>query len=133
MLIRLLLYQLLHEAYRTGPAANEDDVVFEDWRVKMEEKSSQFQFWSITLKMELDYLLFLRSIRSGNFELYKFSIRQLLPWMFTLDRYNYAHWLSIHLCDMENLHETDPCVYDEFSKYGNFVISRTKTPFQQWG
>ena len=83
--------------------------------------------------MELDYLLFLRSIRSGNFELHKFSIRRLLPWMFTLDRYNYARWLSIHLCDMENLHKTDPCVYDEFSKYGNFVISRTKNPFSAMG
>ena len=36
---------------------------FDKWRSEMEGENAQFRFWSIALKMELDYLTFLRSIR----------------------------------------------------------------------
>ena len=39
---------------------------FESWRAEMEIKSLQFQVWSLVLKMEMDYLLFLQSIRSSS-------------------------------------------------------------------
>ena len=96
----------------------------------MEERSPQFQFWSLTLKIELDYLLFLRSIRSRNFELYVLSIAKILPWLFALDHYHYARWLSIHLYDMQRLEQTDPQIHHEFCMKGNFVVSQKKLIFQ---
>ena len=82
--------------------------------------------------MQLYYLLFLRSIRSGDFCLYKFSISKLLPRLFAFDHLHYARWLSIHLYDME-VEETDPRVFNEFLINGNFVVSRTQNPFSVMG
>ena len=68
-------------------------------------------------------LLFLRSIRSRNFDLYGHSLDKLLPWVFTVDHYNYARWMSVHQFDMEMLHKTNPLVYQEFHANGNFVVA----------
>ena len=98
------LYQLLHAAFSISTeSAGDRTILFDNWRSGMEKKSVQFQFWSVALKMELDYLLFLRSIRSGDFNLYKYTISKFLSWLFALDLYHYARWLSIHLYDMEML------------------------------
>ena len=40
------------------------------WLKKNKNLFPQFQYWSIALKMEMDYLLFLRTIRSSDFCLY---------------------------------------------------------------
>ena len=95
----------------------------------MKERSPQFQFWHIALSMEMDYLLFLRSIRSRNFDLYVHSLDKLLPWVFAFDHYNYARWISVHQFDMEMLHKKNPLVYQEFHAKGNFVVARTNDDF----
>ena len=110
-----------------------ENISFGEWKSNMEERSPQFQFWSLTLKIELDYLLFLRSIRSRNFELYVLSIAKILPWLFALDHYHYARWLSIHLHDMQRLEQTDPQIHHEFCMKGNFVVSRRKKSFSSMG
>ena len=56
---------------------------FDEWK---------FKFWSIALKMELDYLLFLQSVWKGDFLLYIASIEKLLPWSSDLDHIHYARW-----------------------------------------
>ena len=110
-----------------------ENISFGEWKSNMEERSPQFQFWSLTLKIELDYLLFLRSIRSRNFELYVLSIAKILPWLFALDHYHYARWLSIHLHDMQRLEQTDPQIHHKFCMKGNFVVSRRKKSFSSMG
>ena len=84
----------------------------------MEKENPQFLFWSIALKMEMDYLMFLRSIRSSNFRLYIASIARFLAWIFVFDHVLYARWLTIHHYDMEMLNETNPEIYDEFNTNG---------------
>ena len=93
------LHMLMHQSH--DQVSSPDD--FQNRRSKMEEKSPQFQYWSITLKMELHCLLFERSVRIGNFALYKIAPESLLPWIFSLDHYHYARWLSVHLYDMKML------------------------------
>ena len=78
-------------------------------------------------------LLFTRSIRSRKFNLYKYSIHQLLPWMFALDHYLYAWWLSVHIFDMDNLEQTNPDIFTEFEENGNFVVARTLNTFSSMG
>ena len=79
--------------------------------------------------MGMALLMFIRSIRSRRFNLYKYSLHQLLPWMFSLDRHHYARWLSIHAFDMDILDQTNPDVYLEFEENGNFVVARTHNKF----
>ena len=40
---------------------------FNEWRKEIESCSPQFKFWSIALRMELHYLLFLQAVRKGDF------------------------------------------------------------------
>jgi hypothetical protein len=59
-------------------------------------KTSQMCFyWKEILKLQLDILLFVRSIRESNFYLYVLSLKNLMKWFFGLDHYNYARWLII--------------------------------------
>ena len=74
----LILYQLMKDAFEQSK--KEDCTLnFEEWRASKELESPQFRFWSVALKMEMDYFLFLRSISSSNFKLYVASIRRFLP------------------------------------------------------
>ena len=119
---------VLHRLTRFAYTDNKHNIemAFAPWRIYMEEKSPLFQYWSITLKMEMALLMLIRSIRSRRFNLYEYSIHQLLPWMFSLDHYHYARWLSIHAFDMDILDQTNLDVYLEFEENGNFVVARTR-------
>ena len=81
--------------------------------------------------MEMDYFLFLLSIRSSNFKLYVASIGKFLPWIFAFDHVHNARWLSIHHYDMKMLKETNPDVFQKFDVNGNFTVARTKNRFSK--
>ena len=76
----------------------------------------------------MDYLMFLRSIRSSNFKLYISSIGKVLPWIFAFD---HVRWFSIHHHDMEMLKETNPEIYQEFNNNGNVTVKRIQNRFSQ--
>ena len=77
-------------------------------------------------------LSIVRSIRTGDFTLYKRSIKSLLPWLFALDHPHYARWLSVHLMDMIQLGETNPEIETTFEN-GLFVINKTRKKFSSIG
>ena len=105
---------------------------FDEWCKEMEYRSQPFKFWLIALRMKLDYLLFLRTVREGDFLLYTASIKKLLPWMFALDHIHYARWLTVHHYDMEILSTTNPDIFKE-SCNGNFTVKQTRNPFSAMG
>ena len=109
----MVLHQLTENAYQNLPLKNNKS--FRNWRSDMENVNPQFSFRSIALKMEMNYLMFLRSIRSSNFGLYVSSIGKFWPWIFVLNHVHYARWLTIHQYDMEILNETLPEIYHKFN------------------
>lgn len=123
---------LLNKAYREHWYTTKVPQNFDSWKRSQEEKYPQFRFWSITLKLEMLLLQFVRSIRSTDFSLYKESMNKLLPWFFAMDHTNYARWLSIHLYDMLDLPRTNPTVNQYFDA-GRFVITKTKRRFSSIG
>ena len=48
--------------------------------------------------------------------------------MFEMNHYNYAHWLPVHIRDMELLKERHPAIYEEFLS-GKFVVHKTSHAF----
>ena len=109
-------------AYDDYVFQNKSAKSFEDWRTDSEKAIPQFPYWSITLKLELLVLSFVRSIRTGDFTLYKRSIKSLLPWFFTLDHPHYARWFS----------EANPEIETAFEN-GLFVINKTRKKFSSIG
>ena len=121
---------LMMKAYECSNACppTSKTISFHSWCAVREIESPQFQFWLISLKLERIMLIFVRSIRSGNFELYKYSLSRIMPWFFALNHTHHARWVSVHLNDMLALEEADKEVAKEFER-GSFVVGKTKHKF----
>ena len=97
-----------------------------------ESQYPQFYFWSQTLKLQLLVMSFICSIHSGDFNLYKTTISLLMPCFFAFNHTHYARWLSVHLCDMLQLQETNAEVFRHFNE-GHFVVAKSKRAFSSRG
>ena len=89
-----------------------------------------FYFGLLFSSYNLMSLIFLRSTREANFELYINSLSNLVPWFFALNHYNYARWLSVHLRDMLILKDDHPLIAKEFSA-SKFVVTKTQGKFSK--
>ena len=67
---------------------------------------------------------FLRSQRTGDFQLYLRCLQDMLPYFAASGHNFYVKSVQIHLQDMLELKETSPDVYNKFSS-GLFVIRRS--------
>ena len=70
----------------------------------------------------------MRAQREGLFHLYIESLGKIIPWMFALDHYHYARWLTVHVKDMLALEDTCPSTHTQFVN-GNFVTQKTRHKF----
>ena len=64
------LYLPLKKAYKqytSGVDEGQDLMSLDDWSAKQADASPQFQFWFIILQLELTVLIYVRSVREGNF------------------------------------------------------------------
>ncbi|KAK4885392.1 hypothetical protein RN001_001663 [Aquatica leii] len=96
----------------------------------VENQSSTFQFWCTYMEMVETLLEFIYSERTGQWDLHLQSFRKMLPWFFTYDHNNYARWGSVYLCDMLDLENKAPIVYQEFCD-GIFVVKRLNGGFNR--
>ena len=55
-----------------------------------------------------------------------------MPWFFAFNHTHYARWLSVHLCDMLQLQETNTQVFCHFNE-GHFVAAKSKGAFSSLG
>ena len=124
-----LLYILQQRAYKKHLESAEDAFSFPDWCKDQAKKIPQFQFWNMTLKFELLILILVRSFRQSDFTLYLSALMAITPWMFALDRTNYARWLPVHIRDMAELPNKHPHVYKEFTSGGKFTVQKTANAF----
>lgn len=123
------LYILLCNAYeKYCDSIPEPRLSFEEWKLDVGRKQPQFAYWMLVLELELTLLQFVRSVRTGDFNLYLQSLSQLLPWFFALDHPNYARWLSVHVRDLTMLETTHPSIFVEFWA-GGFVARKTHRSF----
>ena len=108
---------------------NEETIL--DFEKRMNEKayeSAMFYYWKMTFDLQVLILQFVRSVRERNFNLYVRVLNSPMKYIFALNHYNYARWLSLHVDDLLKLEYTCPDVYKEFCN-GHFVISKTENPF----
>lgn len=119
------LYLLLQEAFSQGANEGQD---LEDWCTERVQASPQFHFWWIILQLELTVLIYVRSVREGNFLLYIDALSKIVPWFFALGHTNYARWIPVHLRDMVTLATKHPSVYTQFLA-GNFTVKKTTHAF----
>jgi len=125
------MYQALNEAYQDYVSSVEPDTEtknMEDWCTEQQKNQPMFMFWFTVLKLQLTVLVFIKSIRTGDFHLYIHSLTKIVHWCFALDHYNYSRWISVHLRDMVSLSQMHPHIYTEFIK-GHFTVKKTSHVF----
>ena len=125
------LYILLHKTYNEYKINTPDNEQnnFDDWCKQCASEYPQFNYWYTVWKLELLFLQFLRSQREQTYLAYKESLLEIIPWMFALDHYLYARWMSVHMRDLLALEIDCPAVHQEFSEKGNFVTQKTHHKF----
>ncbi|WAR01492.1 hypothetical protein MAR_008050 [Mya arenaria] len=126
------LYVLMKQQYDEYVEATKDEIgpemSLEMWVDVRQNESPMFLFWALILTLELTSFTFIRSLREGNFQLYVNSLIELVPWLFALDRNNYARWIPVHIKDMLLLKKNVPVVATEFEK-GHFCLKKTARRF----
>ena len=88
------------------------------------------KYWMEYIQMMHLYHEFERSIRTGDFELYKYCLPKLADYFFAFNHPNYARWLVKYHDSLLKLEKSHPNVYQEF-KQGCFAIKRTTKPFSR--
>ncbi|WAR30058.1 LOW QUALITY PROTEIN: hypothetical protein MAR_003626 [Mya arenaria] len=127
------LFELQQEAYASylqnkDGKSLEPPMSFETWINVSANNFPLFQYWNKCLQLELLLLRFIQAQREADFELYKESIREILPWYFALDHIHYARWLSVHLRDLDVLNITSLSTFLAFNG-GSFVTQKTTRKF----
>ena len=85
------------------------------WLVEKSLSSSMAHYRSLVTNFQIEILVFVRSIREGNFHLYVQSLRNVLKWFFALGYTYYARWLAIHVFNLISLPTTHSDVYQKIS------------------
>lgn len=124
-----VLYKLRKKAYDAFKLREGSEDITEQQWITTSEKAPLFKYWNLTLQIELILLEFVKSIRSGDFNLYVQSLRSITPWMFALNHHNYARWLPIHIRTMINL----PVDIKSHFLAGRFSVQKTNRKFSRIG
>ena len=125
------LYQSKKDAYYCYCNCTENPLSEADW-LKESLQQPMFKFWSVTLKMELILLQFVKAIRSANFNMYVSALQLIVPWMFSHDHHNYARWLPVHIHSMVTLQDIHPDVYEQLTQ-GSFTAQKSNRKFSHIG
>lgn len=68
---------------------------FERFCKQASEKSKLFMFWKMYIDVVLLLLRFIRAERDGCWELHLQAVSEMIPYFFSMDRINYARYMSI--------------------------------------
>lgn len=88
------------------------------------------QFYMMYIEFINYYMMFTRSIRVGDFDLYKFIMPKLSNLFFIFNQVNYARWLLKYHEDLLLIEKKHPRLAEEF-KRGMFGIRRTSNSFSR--
>ena len=122
----VLKYTCLKKAHK----ASNSVLPLISWVEERSLSSRMFKCWMLIMKFQINYLVFIRSMREGNFKLFVKILISLVKWFFIFDHYNYARWLFVHIQYLLSLPITCPQLYQEFEKK-NFVVQISSREFSR--
>lgn len=117
------IYEKLREAH--VDSKSELDI----WKW-LEEKCENVMclYWRTILELQINILIYVRSLRESNFMLHIASLRSLMKWYFSLDHIHYSRWLTVHLFDLLQLKYNFPDIFHNFNN-GQFTFQKPSSQF----
>ncbi len=73
-------------------------------------------------------LVFVKSIREGDFEMFVDALDLFAPWMFAMYHTKYARLLPVFIQSLYKLPQEHPEIYEQFLK-GRFTVQKTTRKF----
>ena len=119
-------YKLLKKAH----ADNQGNLSLFDWLEERSKISQMVYYCRLTLNFQIQVLIFVRSVRTGNFLLYRETLFYLLKWFFALDKYNYFRWVTVFWFELATLDQCCPDIFCNFMN-GDFSFPTTNTLFSR--
>ena len=103
---------------------------FQNWTQQLSSKSATAAFWFTVLELKIFLMMYVLSIREGDFKLFVLCLCHIIPWMFALDYIHYALWLTVHIAELLSLEAENSKKLESFvGKY--FTISKSKRTFSK--
>ena len=122
------LFNQLHEAMPNSLT----DLSPYNWLSQKSKDSTSFLYWKCVIDLQVLILLYVRSIREGNFKLHVEVLFKLLIWFFMFDHCHYTRWLTVQWFDLYTIESKFPDLYNYFSK-GNFSFQKSNREFSRMG
>ncbi|GFY58280.1 uncharacterized protein TNIN_444071 [Trichonephila inaurata madagascariensis] len=94
------------------------------------EHGKTAKFYLIYIQLVNYYIILSRSIRMGDFEMFKYVIPKITNLFFAVNQPNYARWCVKYLDNLNKVDETHPGLKNDFMN-GCFGIKRTDKPFSR--
>ena len=122
----------LFNQLRAAMPNNLTDLSPYDWLSQKSKDSSSFLYWKCVIDLQVLILLYVRSIREGNFKLHVKVLFKLLIWFLIFDHCHYACWLTIQWFDLYAIELKFPDLYNHFSN-GNLSFQKSNREFSRIG
>ena len=98
------------------------------WISEKNSTNAYFKYWSFRIELILKFLVFIRSIREANFELFIDCLMEWVGWFFVFDHHNYARYVPVQLADFPYIKSEIPEVYQLLVK-GVFTANKINKRF----
>ena len=82
-----------------------------------------FMFTRGYMAMVMEMMMFIRAVRTGDWDLHLEAVQLFVKYFFAHDMLNYACMIPVYLAEMEIVKETDREIYQEFQN-GNWVVNK---------
>ena len=103
---------------------------FENWKQQLSSKSPTAVFWFTLLELETFLMMYVRSIREGNFKLFVSCLSDIIPSIFALDHIHYARWLTVHIAELLSLKAENRETFESFVS-GYFTTGKSRRTFSK--
>lgn len=91
---------------------------------KANEKKPLFKVMRHYMRKVMEMLTFIKSVRTGDWELHLRALEKFTRYFFAQDQINYARMMPVYIAEMDSLKLTDPGIIKEFQQ-GNGWSTRT--------
>lgn len=124
--------QIAHSVLTSALKARKISENIETFAKEREKTEPVFKVMHTYMEMVETMLQFLRSVRTADWDQNLTSLHAFTKYFFALDQQNYARMIPLYLSEMQNLHSSDPIIWQHF-KEGQFVVNKSMVPFNALG
>ena len=103
-----------------------------DWLSQKSKDSTSFLYWNCVVDLQVPILLYVRSIREGNFKLHVEVLLKLLIWFFIFDHCHYARYSPICklIFQTKTFHFKSPT--ESFQEWGSIKSMNRIIKLSKW-